>query len=406
MFNDVESGRFVCLLDYHACHSSIRLSRVDVVILFNGDRNPSNDINALKRITIDSYCERLNVFRLYSAFTVEEKALILSKQGAPVVDNYISSSVGRQLLAWGAPYLFGNLKSSTYSGNQLFIDDLVRELSFLLRNTSVETGPANRSIVTNAKMQNGAYSGSIVLFGETEAHTKESSSVVEYLIANSPSDFWSNLVKESQLSPTNPCRKMSQRVKKPTQKLSEGVNQNDASTSVVRKKVRSKRKGPDKVTRKRAAKQLQSQTEGQKSQTDQPPPHTPTSKPLETEVERIEMELEQITKSHQEKKSMLLSECEKEMLEVQKKYDALIQDSETSLTKKVKMLEEYRNLVNVNKLLSEMFTQGWQDSLTMNIYTDSNAVKVLQIPASLHNRSDNSEPSLEPLPRLSTTQNS
>ncbi|KAJ0860377.1 hypothetical protein HanRHA438_Chr13g0622991 [Helianthus annuus] len=118
------------------------------------------------------------------------------------------------------------------------------------------------------------------------------------------------------------------------------------------------------------------------------------------------MELEQITKSHQEKKSMLLSECEKEMLEVQKKYDALIQDSETSLTKKVKTLEEYRNLVNVNKLLSEMFTQGWQDSLITNIYTDTSAVKVLQIPASLHNRSDTSEPSLELLPPLSTTENS
>ncbi|KAI7755205.1 hypothetical protein M8C21_010670, partial [Ambrosia artemisiifolia] len=326
-------------------------------------------------------------------------------KGAPV-DNCISSSVCRQLLAWGAPYLFSKLKSSTDSGTQSFIDDLVHELSFLLRNTSVKTGPANRSLISNAQMQNGAYLESILLFGETEHHTKESSSVVEYLIAHSPSDFWSNLVNESQLILTNPCSRLSQRVKKPTQKQSEGENQNDTTTSLgVRKKVRSKRKRRDKVGRKGPATQQQISpstsisdsvalnqrtSEGQQSQTDQPPPHTPISTPLETEVERIQKELEQITKSHQEKKAMLLSECEKEMLEVQKKYDALIHDSETSTKKEIKILEDYQKLVNVNKLLASIFTQNWQDSLIMNIpelnpkreRNDTSAVKIPQIPAS------------------------
>lgn len=40
MFNNVSSKKFVCLLDYHACHFCIKLSRVDVAILFKSDVNP------------------------------------------------------------------------------------------------------------------------------------------------------------------------------------------------------------------------------------------------------------------------------------------------------------------------------------------------------------------------------
>ncbi|MFS7927958.1 putative DNA helicase [Helianthus anomalus] len=123
MFHKEASDSFICLCDYRACHSSVRLSRVDVVILFNSDPNPSNDIKALKRITIDSPRERLNILRLYSSFTVEEKALILSKQGTTV--NYTSSSVCHQLLTWGASYLFSKLQSCTDSGSLSFLDDLV-----------------------------------------------------------------------------------------------------------------------------------------------------------------------------------------------------------------------------------------------------------------------------------------
>ncbi|KAJ0949667.1 putative DNA helicase chromatin remodeling SNF2 family [Helianthus annuus] len=204
MFNKAESDRFVCLCDHLACLSNLRLSRVDVVILFNSDRNPSNDIKSLKRITIDSHRERLIVFRLYSAFTVEEKSLILSKQGT-TVDSFISSSVCHQLLAWGATYLFRKLRSGTNSGPQSFINDLVCELSSLLTNTSVKTGPVNRSIIANARMQTGGYSGSILLFGETETHLKESSSIDEYLIDNRHSVFWSNLVNKSQPVPERSC---------------------------------------------------------------------------------------------------------------------------------------------------------------------------------------------------------
>ncbi|KAF5823614.1 putative DNA helicase [Helianthus annuus] len=312
-FNNVDSESFICLFDYQACHSSIRLLRVDVVILFNSDPNPLNDVKALKRITIDSHRERLNVFRLYSAFTVEEKALILSKQGT-TVDSYNSWSVCHQLLGWGAPYLFGKLESSTDSGTESFINDLVHELSSLLTNTSVETGPANRSIVSNAQMQNGGYSGSIVLFGETETRPIESCSV-EFLSDSSPSDFWSDLVKQSQHRLKSPCSRLSRRVQKPTQKRLEGENQdqNDATnSSSVKSNVKSKRKALDKVGRKCARLPIPPSTSisdsvalnpttSEAGPDDQLRPRYSSSPPLETETERIRKEREQITKSYQEK---------------------------------------------------------------------------------------------------------
>ncbi|KAM0053378.1 putative DNA helicase chromatin remodeling SNF2 family [Helianthus debilis subsp. tardiflorus] len=462
-FNNVDSESFICLFDYQACRSSIRLSRVDVVILFNSDPNPLNDVKALKRITIDSHHERLNVFRLYSAFTVEEKVLILSKQGT-TVDSYNSWSVCHQLLGWGAPYLFGKLESSTNSGTQSFINDLVHELSSLLTNTSVETGPANRSIVSNAQMQNGGYSGSIVLFGETETRPNESCSV-EFLSDNSPSDFWSDLVKQSQHRLKSPCSRLSRRVQKPTQKRLEGENQNqnDAiNSSSVKSNVKSKKKTLDKVGRKCARLPIPSSTSisdsvalnpttSEAGPDDQLRPRNSSSLPLETETKRIRKEREQITKSYQEKKSMLLVECEKEILEVQKKYDALIHDSETSLTTEIKILDDYQKLVDANKLLAEILARNWRDKLNLKspelnlkrAHKDSGAVNVLQIPASalvrpkdpcltrgptrlagsglrfpaphlrssssmfatsIHNRPATGEPALEPLATPSTTQ--
>ncbi|KAI3683807.1 hypothetical protein L1987_84322 [Smallanthus sonchifolius] len=249
MFNSEDSDRFICLFDYAACHSSIRLSRVDVVILFNGVGNPSFDIKALKRITIDSPCERLNVFRLYSVFTIEEKALILSKQDTTLDTCYLTSSVCHKLLAWGASYLFTKLQSCTDSRPLSFIDNVVRELSSLLRNTRVKTGPTNCSIISNVQMQNGLYSGSILLFGETEPHTKENSSVEEYLIDNTPCDFWSNLVKQSPHRPNNSGRRLPRRVQKPPSWL-ESENQNATTSTSVRKKLISKRKVNEKVRRK------------------------------------------------------------------------------------------------------------------------------------------------------------
>ncbi|KAI7753835.1 hypothetical protein M8C21_031989, partial [Ambrosia artemisiifolia] len=312
-------------------------------------------------------------------------------------------------------------------------------------------------------------------------HTKESSSV-DYLIAKTSSDFWSNLVKHNQDSPKRHCSRLSPKVQKSTRKGFEGENQNDTTPpTYVRSKVKSKRKVLDKVGRKRAGtrKPLRSRqscenitegsshqgetqreslslnprtSEGQQSQDDQLQPHTSSSTPLETEIERIQKEREQITKSYQEKKSMLLVECEKEMLEVQKKYDVLIHASETSLTKEIKILDDYQKLVDANKLLAKILAQNWQDKLNLkrpelNLKradkgaSRATTAEIPQIPtsalvrpknpcltggsttnlpglrapaphlrsslpmfASFHNQPNAGEPSLEPLPALSTIQ--
>ncbi|XP_076893402.1 uncharacterized protein LOC143545376 [Bidens hawaiensis] len=451
MFNNADSERFVCLCDYRACYSSIRLSRLDVVILFNSDRNPSNDLKALKRITIDPHRERLNILRLYSPFTVEEKALIFSKQGTPV-DSYVSWRVCHQMLGWGVSYLFSKLQSCTDTRPQSLVDDLVHEISSVLRNTGVKPGPTKCSMMSRVVTP----AESILLFGESETHTTESLSIDEYLIHNTQSVFWNKVVKESQPGLEKSCNRLSQRVEKRARNRTEG--ENAATPSSVRSKPRSKRKLLKNVGGKWAGTHTPFGThpacetatpstasnlgtnEGQQSQTEQPPPHT-----LDAEIERIQKEREQIAKSHEEKEAMLLAECEKEISEIRKKYDGLIHDSRTCLTNEDMVLEEYEKLVNVNKLLAEFLSQHWQDTpILKKAQKETSVVKILQIPtyvpvqpenlcltdgpttnllgsglrfaaphlrsnpplfAPLHNRlNSNEQPSLELLPALSTTQ--
>ncbi|MFS7927957.1 hypothetical protein Hanom_Chr04g00315241 [Helianthus anomalus] len=238
-------------------------------------------------------------------------------------------------------------------------------------------------------MQNGAYSGSIMLFGETEAHMKESCSVDEYLSDDSPSVFCS-VVKQSQHGPKNSCSRLSQRVQK--------------SPSFVRTKPRSKRRkraGTAVINRYKkiifqtvinmliiillfntakcmpfcSQQSCENVIDGctsgsQQSQTDQ----TSSSTPLEAEIERILKEREQITKTHQEMKSLLLAEREKEIAEVHKKYDALIRDSDMSLTKEIKNLDDYHKLVNAHKLLAEILAQKLED--TQNVKRSQKGINI------------------------------
>ncbi|CAI9268086.1 unnamed protein product [Lactuca saligna] len=107
--------------------------------------------------------------------------------------------------------------------------------------------------------------------------------------------------------------------------------------------------------------------------------------PLETELQNIKKEQEQATKLHQQKKSMLNSECEKEMLEIRKKYDALIDESEMCLTKKMKVLEGYYDLAYANKVLAETLTKDCDDYLDKEM----RGVRIREIPASTLVQSQN-----------------
>lgn len=63
---------------------------------------------------------------------------------------------------------------------------------------------------------------------------------------------------------------------------------------------------------------------------------------------------------------MLITECEKEIMEIRKKYDAIIRESEMSLTDQLKIFEDYHQLVNANKLLAEFIIHHCDDTLNLH----------------------------------------
>nr|GEW22437.1 chromodomain-helicase-DNA-binding protein 3-like isoform X4 [Tanacetum cinerariifolium] len=414
MFNNVETRMFICLLDYRVCHSSVHLSRMDVAILFNGDWNSSNDIRALRKITIGSHSQQLKVFRLYSSFTVEEKALMIMKEGVTMETN-ITANICHQLLAWGASYLLSKIGSENVFSSLL--DDVVNELSSVLRDTSSKTEHTKLSIISKAQINDGTYSSSTKLLGETEteAHTKESWLTEEYLIENGPSDFWSNLLKDSENRQKNPCYRISRRVQKSPQNpcyLIEGYKPKSKKKDIgetispsVRKKARSKRKRRVHIRGYQSPEMSNTLHQGgiQRDALSfnispiQPAPQIPiasgsrtneaeqcqSNEPLDIELERIQKEREQVTRLHKEKKLMLITECEKEIVEIRKKYDAIISESEMSLTDQLKIFEDYHELVNANKLLAEFIIHHCDD--TLNLHgpdKDTSSIAAPQVPAS------------------------
>ncbi|XP_071688371.1 uncharacterized protein [Rutidosis leptorrhynchoides] len=411
-FNNLQSTKFICLLDYHSCHSSICLSNVDVVILFNSNWNPLNDIRALQKITYE--CGPVRVFRLYSAFTLEEKALIISKEGTilDVNDYNVNSTVFQQLLAWRVSYLFGKLESETEDSeaSSLFINNLVGELSSLLRKKS--GGPTSCSHISKAELKDGSYCRSILLLGEME---NKSSSIEDELINDEPMTFWTNLMTDNHQKQKNSSNRLSRRVQNSTKNSGFWYEDDEIFSVMIKRKPRSKRKVCDenkkrkfpgwcaqhigghrsserKVCNKTKQRKLSGwraqRIGGHRSSKRLPTPsqnnqHVCTSspKPLGTELERIRKEQDDITKLHQEKKSHLLTECEKEILEIRKTYDAMIEEFETSSMNEMKIVEDYYKLVCANNILAELLARYCDDPPNTRLLKEKNKeTGTLQIP--------------------------
>ncbi|KAI3875495.1 hypothetical protein MKX03_031350 [Papaver bracteatum] len=199
-FNDKEKGRIVFLLERRACNPSIKLSSVDIVILYDSDWNPYNDLKVLQRITIDSRHEQLKLFRLYSSSTLEEKALIHAKQGMTFDSNIqnLNNSTVHMLLRWGTSRLFKELKefhdSSPSSGSITSSDqdadgvlNLVKELSGSLPQDAGGTSTNNSSnVVVKVKQTGGMYSRDTCLPDELEMQSTEE---------DLPHIFWSKLLE-------------------------------------------------------------------------------------------------------------------------------------------------------------------------------------------------------------------
>ncbi|OMO72428.1 SNF2-related protein, partial [Corchorus capsularis] len=178
-FNNKESGISFLLLEDRACHPSIKLSAVDVVILFDSGLEPQNDIKALHRISIGSQFEEIKIFRLYSSFTVEEKILILAKEGTSVDSNIwtLNRNSCLRLLSWGASYLFNKLDEFHGCSKSVSVSDVSCEKSILnavflelltqLPCSGESNHSAMRSFITKVP-QNAVYDGNTSLFGEKE----------------------------------------------------------------------------------------------------------------------------------------------------------------------------------------------------------------------------------------------
>ncbi|KAL3356132.1 hypothetical protein AABB24_017013 [Solanum stoloniferum] len=203
-FNNKGSGKFAVLMETRACVPSVKLSGIDIIILFNSDWDPNNDLRSLQKITVYSQSEHIKVLRLYSCFTVEEKALILAKQGLTIDSNIenMKQAACHVLLTWGASYLFNMLDCfhvqssiSKRSSEVAALDDVVAECLGLLSSNCENSVYNSCSKILKVQPNGGTYPSKKSLLGELEMQQMDDSSFVRGLLENeSPHVFWTNLV--------------------------------------------------------------------------------------------------------------------------------------------------------------------------------------------------------------------
>ena len=181
-FNNKECGRFVFLIEIRACLSSIKLSSVDTVIVYGSDWNPLNDVRALQKITLDSKREQITIFRLYTPYTLEEKVLILAKQGKFLDSNLqnISSGISHMLLMWGVSHQFKTLDEFHGDGltasctkglfKQPSLEDVIHDFLQILSSNGKDS---ESSIIRNVQQVGGLYCLESSLFGELQSEAMD-----------------------------------------------------------------------------------------------------------------------------------------------------------------------------------------------------------------------------------------
>ncbi|KAL0457018.1 UNVERIFIED_CONTAM: Helicase protein MOM1 [Sesamum latifolium] len=157
--------------------------------------NPANDLRALQKISIDSKVEQIKVFRLYSSFTVEERALLLAKQNLHLDNNSenFSWATSTSLLSWGALHLFNKLEeyhadsNSTsalnFSSEHLLLNQVTKEFQAILSESREDTDSS--AVISKVKLGVGSYSSDIPLIGEAQVQLKD---------GEEPHVFWKNLL--------------------------------------------------------------------------------------------------------------------------------------------------------------------------------------------------------------------
>ncbi|KAH1143658.1 hypothetical protein GLYMA_12G175400v4 [Glycine max] len=237
-FNDKNNKRFVFLLETCACLPSIKLSSVDSIIIFDSDWNPMNDIRSLQKITLDSQFELIKIFRLYSSFTVEEKALILSKQCKIFDINSPSWTTCHMLLMWGASCLFDKLKvfhdgeTSASNVKSLFgrplLKEAMHEFSSLLSQDGEHIESSNFSTLLEVQQNGATYHANSSLLGELK---------LRVLGEEPPQIFWTKLLEGKQFQ-WKYLNSSSQRSRKKVHHFDGSVNRPDLVNEGAAKKRR------------------------------------------------------------------------------------------------------------------------------------------------------------------------
>ena len=141
----------------------------------------------------------MKIFRLYSSFTVEEKALILSKQCKIFDINSPNWTIFHMLLMWGASCLFDELKvfhdGETSSSNvkSLFgrplLKEAMHEFSSLLSQDGEHIESSNFSTLLEVQQNGATYHANSSLLGELKFR----------VLGEEPTQiFWTKLLEGKQ----------------------------------------------------------------------------------------------------------------------------------------------------------------------------------------------------------------
>lgn len=181
-FNNLESGRFLFLLEVRACLPSIKLSSVDSIVIYDSDWTPMNDLRALQRITFDSQLERIKIFRLYTPCTVEEKVLIMSFQNRIFDGNLqnISWSYANMMLMWGASDLFADLekfhekdKPADSLSDTTLLEEVVNDFTLLISQNERSTEKYDSRVILKVQQIEGVYSAHSPLLSQLKKPSTE-----------------------------------------------------------------------------------------------------------------------------------------------------------------------------------------------------------------------------------------
>ncbi|XP_042046014.1 helicase protein MOM1-like isoform X1 [Salvia splendens] len=414
-FNEKDGGKFVFLMETRACAPSIKLKSIDSVIFFNSDWDPMNDLKALRKINLDSQFKQVKVFRLYSAYTVEEKALILTKLGmAPVGDvRHISRRTCHELLTWGAYYSFEKLQdfhavrdtNTIDSYGNSFVEDVFHELSNLLPNNDKSNADIKSSTILKVQQIGGVYPTDISLLGELGYPLMDNFSVIEEMLTKEPPYiFWINILqgrtpswkyfsyksprtrKGVQLldfspeecgGPTKRCRTTAGTIA--CQTSGEAASPRNTRTPILDKPSLTKLLSllpcvdPDQSDH-----QLESESslqhcagaptqrapntnEAVRARETCPGTHIEVlqsvCKALQTELEKLEKCKTESSKQHKDMKLQSRLAYEREVDEIRKKYDAMLQTAEEAFLEEKKAIDSRYNKIFVNKAFVEALMQ-------------------------------------------------